>query len=60
MPAYQNPARATSYCLNSKTAQVRVRVQPRNGDAFELRSPHGGALEFLLDAPVGDVQPVVG
>ena len=58
--AYQNPARATSYCLNSKTAEVRVRVRPRNGDAFELVSAHGGALEFLTDQPVPAVQPVVG
>lgn len=58
--AYQNPARAASYCLNSKTAEVRVRVRPRNGDAFELFSAHGGALEFLTPAPVPAVQPVVG
>lgn len=58
--AYQNPARSTSYCLNSKTSEVRVRVRPRNGDPFELFSPHGGALEFLADEPVPAVQPVVG
>lgn len=58
--AYQNPARATSYCLNSKTAEVRVHVRPRNGDAFELFSAHGGALEFLASEPVPTVQPVVG
>jgi hypothetical protein len=58
--AYQNPARATSYCLNSKTAEVRVRVRPRNGHAFELVSAHGGALEFLASAPVPEIAPVVG
>lgn len=51
--AYQNPARPTSYCLNSKTAEVTVRVTPNNGAAFELASDHGGALEFLLPDPAG-------
>lgn len=58
--AYQNPARPTSYCLNSKTAAVRVRVRPRNGHAFELVSTHGGALEFLANDPVSEISPVVG
>ncbi|MGZ4503751.1 MAG: hypothetical protein ACXVW3_07650 [Nocardioidaceae bacterium] len=53
--AYRNPARATSYCLNSKTASVRLRLAPRNGPGFELRSEHGGALEFLRAAPVPEV-----
>ena len=44
---YVNPARATSYCLNSKTAEVRLSVTPSRGDAFTLTSVHGGALEFL-------------
>ncbi|WP_326310845.1 hypothetical protein [Nocardia sp. CDC153] len=57
--AYRNPARATSYCLNSKTAAVSVHVAPRNGNAFELRSPHGGALEFLVPQPVDTVSPIV-
>lgn len=56
--AYQNPVRPTSYCLNSKTASVRLRVSPKNGNTFELRSAHGGALEFLMPDPVDDVQPI--
>lgn len=56
---YQNPARPTSYCLNSKTASVRLTVRPRRGSAFELRSEHAGALEFLTAEPVDEVQPVV-
>ncbi|WP_067687066.1 hypothetical protein [Nocardia jejuensis] len=57
--AYRNPARATSYCLNSKTAAVAVHVAPVNGNAFELRSEHCGALEFLMPQPVSAVQPIV-
>ncbi|WP_040808495.1 hypothetical protein [Nocardia concava] len=58
--AYRNPARATSYCLNSKTAAVSVHVAPIAGNAFELRSPHGGALEFLVPQPVAAVSsPIV-
>ncbi|MFJ9370467.1 hypothetical protein ACIRRA_39430 [Nocardia sp. NPDC101769] len=57
--AYRNPARDTSYCLNSKTAAVTVHVAPINGNAFELRSPHGGALEFLVPHPVASVSPTV-
>jgi hypothetical protein len=56
--AYRNPARATSYCLNSKTAGVRLRLVPRKGSPFELRSEHGGALEFLGPDPVDNIQPV--
>lgn len=57
--AYRNPARATSYCLNSKTAAVSAHVAPVDGNAFELRSPHGGALEFLVPQPVAAVSPIV-
>lgn len=57
--AYQNPARATSYCLTSKTASVRLTVRPKRGEQFELRSEHGGALEFLGPEQVPEVQPVV-
>ena len=57
--AYQNPQRATSYCLNSKTAPVTLVVTPRIGARFELSSPHGGALEFLQPDPTPDVQPIV-
>ncbi|MFE3187815.1 hypothetical protein ACFXHA_02340 [Nocardia sp. NPDC059240] len=57
--AYRNPARATSYCLNSKTATVSVHVAPIDGNAFELRSEHGGALEFLVPQPVDTVSPIV-
>jgi hypothetical protein len=56
---YENPARALSYCLNSKTAGVRLRLTPRHGAPFELHSDHGGALEFLKPEPVAEVQPVV-
>ncbi len=56
---YDNPARPRSYCLNSKTARVRLRVAPRKGAAFELTSDHGGALEFLRPDQIDDVQPVV-
>ena len=56
---YDNPMRARSYCLNSKTARVRLRVAPRHGTAFELTSDHGGALEFLRPDQVAEVQPVV-
>jgi hypothetical protein len=56
---YDNPGRATSYCLNSKTARVRVDVRPRRGAAYTLTSAHGGALEFLQSVPESRVQPVV-
>ncbi len=56
---YDNPARARSYCLNSKTARVRVEVRPRRGAAYTLTSEHGGALEFLQPVPESRVQPVV-
>lgn len=56
---YLNPARALSHCLNSKTASVWLRVDPTHGESFELRSAHGGALEFLQAEPVAEVQPVV-
>ena len=56
---YDNPARPRSYCLNSKTAGVRVVVLPRGGQAFHLTSEHGGALEFLRADQVPEVQPVV-
>ncbi|NYD41699.1 hypothetical protein [Nocardioides panaciterrulae] len=56
---YDNPARARSYCLNSKTARVRLEVRPRRGPAYTLESEHGGALEFLRAEPLPEVQPVV-
>lgn len=43
---YENPDGEMTYCLNSKLATVVLRVNPRNEDAFECRSEHGGALEF--------------
>ena len=45
---YRNPNGHLSYCLNSKLAQTTLSVQPKNGQAFELTSEFGGALEFLL------------
>ena len=56
---YDNPARPRSYCLNSKTARVRLEVRPRRGPAYTLVSEHGGALEFLRADPVPEVEPVV-
>ena len=56
---YDNPVRARSYCLNSKTAQVWLEVEPDDGSPFELTSEHGGALEFLRPDEVAAVQPVV-
>lgn len=57
--AYRNPSAPTSYCLNSKTAAVSVHVEPINGNAFQLRSEHAGALEFLTPQPHPAVQPIV-
>jgi hypothetical protein len=48
---YENPDGALSYCLNSKLARVVLRVNPTDGDGFECRSEHGGALEFLVRTP---------
>jgi hypothetical protein len=56
---YDNPARARSYCLNSKTATVRVEVLPARGPAYTLTSDHGGALEFLRPDALPEVHPVV-
>ncbi len=56
---YDNPARRRSYCLNSKTARVRLEVEPEDGAPFTLASEHGGALEFLRPDEVAAVQPVV-
>lgn len=56
---YYNPGGELSYCLNSKTAAVTLRVNPVNEDGFECFSPHGGALEFLQQTPEPTVQPVV-
>ena len=44
---YRNPDGHTSYCFNSKLADTLVEVWPARGAPFTLRSPHGGALEFL-------------
>lgn len=49
---YQNPDGRLSYCLNSKLARVRLRVNPTNAPGFSCESEHGGALEFLRnDSP---------
>ena len=56
---YDNPAGPRSYCLNSKTARVRLEVRPRRGPSYTLHSEHGGALELLRGEPVDEVQPVV-
>lgn len=48
---YQNPAAPTRYCLNTKLAEVELRIEPHIGDGFVLRSAHEGALEFLVDDP---------
>ncbi|MBW1878581.1 MAG: hypothetical protein JRJ84_09495 [Deltaproteobacteria bacterium] len=44
---YHNPDGVLSYCLNSKIAQVVLRVNPVNQEGFECTSEHGGALEFV-------------
>ncbi|MCA9540314.1 MAG: hypothetical protein KC620_15555 [Myxococcales bacterium] len=44
---YHNPDGRLSYCLNSKLARVRLRVNPINEPGFECQSEFGGALEFL-------------
>ena len=48
---YRNPDGRLSYCMNSKLSRVKLSVDPRTDDAFECRSAHGGALEFLRVAP---------
>jgi len=48
---YDNPDGLRRYCLNSKLAEVELRVDPRDGDGFSCHSPHGGALEFLRQQP---------
>lgn len=44
---YPNPDGRISYCFNSKLARAHLRVSPADGEAFEVSSAHGGALEFL-------------
>lgn len=56
---YFNPNRDLSYCLNSKTSRVTLRVNPRDADGFECVSASSGALEFLQSVPEKRVQPVV-
>ena len=48
---YRNPDGRMSYCFNSKLARTTLRVEPRGAAAFECRSEHGGALEFLRNTP---------
>ncbi len=56
---YENPSGQLSHCLNSKLAAVSLRVNPVNEEAFECRSLHGGALEFLQREPVSAIPEVV-
>lgn len=56
---YDNPDGRRSFCLNSKTAEVTLRVRPTHGDPFECHSEFGGALEFLQQTGAPEVQPVV-
>ncbi len=56
---YENPDGQLSHCLNSKLASVSLRMNPVNEDAFECRSEHGGALEFLQPDPVAALSEVV-
>jgi len=44
---YHNPDGRLSYCLNSKLASARLRVNPFNESGFECVSAHGAALELL-------------
>lgn len=48
---YHNPDGRLSYCLNSKLAGARLRVNPFNSPGFECSSPHGAALELLQNQP---------
>lgn len=45
--SYANPDGRISDCVNSKLCRVRLHVFPKNEAAFEYRSEHTGALEFL-------------
>jgi hypothetical protein len=56
---YENPSGQISYCLNSKLSQVSLKVNPINEEAFECRSEHGGALEFLQAEPVREISEVI-
>ena len=56
---YDQPSGDRSFCLNSKTAQVELRVNPSDGPAFTCSSAFGGALEFLQPHAHPAVQPVV-
>lgn len=56
---YDNPDGARSFCLNSKTAAVTLRVNPVDGDGFACHSAFGGALEFLQPVVEPRVRPVV-
>jgi hypothetical protein len=44
---YRNPDGTLSHCLNSKLASATLRVNPVNGDGFEVSTDHGAALELL-------------
>lgn len=45
---YEYPGKPDlAYCLNSKLAEVELRVEPTDAEPFMLHSAHGGALEFL-------------
>lgn len=48
---YDNPDGHRSYCINSKLAEVTVKLRPSDGASFTIHSPHGGALEFLRREP---------
>jgi len=56
---YRNPDGRLSYCMNSKLSAVTLRVDPVNDDAFDCRSEHGGALEFLRAEPDSRLGEVV-
>ena len=48
---YENPDTSLAYCLNSKLSACVLRVNPIDGDAFELRTDHLAALEILTREP---------
>jgi hypothetical protein len=48
---YRDPDGSLAYCQNSKLAEVVLRVNPAGREGFEVRSRHGGALEFLRRTP---------
>jgi hypothetical protein len=47
---YENPNGQMTYCLNSKIARARLRLEPKNGSPIEARS-RAAALEIGTKDP---------